>query len=69
MKEEYVCLGMEHDQLFEATYNHKGGKTCRTCDRSKVVERAPRKNLAPRIYYGTIGSANQVIVEMRCSKN
>ena len=26
MKEEYVYPGMEHDQLFEATYNHKGGK-------------------------------------------
>jgi nucleoside phosphorylase len=61
MEEEYLYPGMEHDQLFEATYNHKGGKTCRQCDRSKVVERAPRKNLAPRIHYGTIGSANEVI--------
>jgi hypothetical protein len=25
------------------------------------VEHAPRKNLAPRIYYSTIGSANQVV--------
>ena len=61
MEEEYVCPGMEHDQPFEATYNHGGGKTCRRCDRSKVVERAPRKNSAPRIHYGTIGSANEVI--------
>jgi nucleoside phosphorylase len=61
MEEEYVCPGMEHDQLFEATYNHEGGKTCRRCDRSKVVERALRKNSAPRIHYGTIGSANEVI--------
>jgi nucleoside phosphorylase len=28
MEEEYLCPGMEHDHLFEATYNHKGGKTC-----------------------------------------
>jgi nucleoside phosphorylase len=61
MEEEYVYPGIENDQLFEATYNHKGGKACRLCDRSKVVERAPRKNSAPRIHYGTIGSANEVI--------
>ena len=61
MEEEYVCPGMEYDQLFEATYNHKGGKTCQQCYRSKVVERAPRKNSAPRIHHGTIGSANEVI--------
>jgi hypothetical protein len=62
MEEEYVSPGMEHDQLFEATYNHEGGKTCRRCDRNIVVEHALRKNSAPRIHYGTIGSANEVII-------
>ena len=61
MKDEYDYQGTEHDQLFKATYNHKGGKTCRRCDQSKVVERALRKKSEPRIHYGTIGSANQVI--------
>jgi nucleoside phosphorylase len=61
MEEEYLYPGIEHDQLFEATYNHEGGKTCQRCNQSKVVERAPRKNLAPRIHYGTIGSANEII--------
>jgi hypothetical protein len=61
MEDEYVYLGMEHDQLFEAAYNHKGGKTCRLCDWAKVVERAPRKNLVTKIHYGTIGSSNVVI--------
>jgi nucleoside phosphorylase len=61
MEEEYVSPGPEHDQLFEATYDHKGGKTCRSCDPSRVVERDLRKNSAPRIHYGTIGSANEVI--------
>jgi hypothetical protein len=29
MEEEgYVYLGIEHDQLFEATYDHKGGEIC-----------------------------------------
>jgi nucleoside phosphorylase len=61
MEEEYVYRGIEHDQLFEATYNHISGKTCRQCDRSKVVERNLRRSLAPRIHYGTIGSSNVVI--------
>jgi nucleoside phosphorylase len=61
MEEEYLHPGMEHDQLFEATYSHKGRKTCRQCDWSRVVERAPRRNSVPRIHYGTIGSANEVI--------
>ena len=61
MEEEYAYLGMDNDQLFEAAYNHNGGNTCRQCDRSKVVERNPRKNSAPKIHYGTIGSANEVI--------
>jgi hypothetical protein len=29
--------GEEHDQLFEATYAHEGGTTCRNCDRTKVL--------------------------------
>jgi nucleoside phosphorylase len=61
MEEEYVYPGMENDQLFEASYNHTSGKSCQQCDQSKAVKRAPRKNSAPRIHYGTIGSANEVI--------
>ncbi|KAF3152806.1 hypothetical protein TWF569_002631 [Orbilia oligospora] len=63
MKEEgeYFYQGSEHDRLFEATYNHQGGKTCRHCDQSKVIDREPRRNTSPRIYYGNIGSSNQVL--------
>ncbi|EGX50181.1 hypothetical protein AOL_s00076g256 [Orbilia oligospora ATCC 24927] len=63
MKEEgeYFYQGSEHDRLFEATYNHQGGKTCRLCDQSKVIDREPRRNTSPRIYYGNIGSSNQVL--------
>jgi nucleoside phosphorylase len=61
MEEEYVYPGMENDQLFEASYIHNSGNTCQQCDRSKAVKRAPRMGLAPRIHYGTIGSANEVI--------
>ena len=61
MEEEYVYPGMEHDRLFEATYHHKDGKTCQLCDRSKLAERVPRRTSAPRIHYGTIRYANEVI--------
>jgi len=61
MKEEYSYQGAEHDLLFEATYDHQGGNDCRCCDRSKVVDRGSREKTSPRIHYGSIGSANQVV--------
>jgi nucleoside phosphorylase len=60
-KNQYVYPDEEHDQLFEATYAHEGGTTCRNCDRTKVVERPSRHNKDPEIHYGTIGSGNAVI--------
>jgi nucleoside phosphorylase len=60
-KERYVYQGEEHDQLFQATYAHQGGTTCRNCDPTKVVERRPRHDTDPEIHYGTIGSGNEVI--------
>jgi nucleoside phosphorylase/roadblock/LC7 domain-containing protein len=65
MEEEYSYPGMEQDQLFEASYNHEGEKSCQLCDRKKVVKRALRKNTTPRIHYGTIGSANEVIKDSK----
>jgi hypothetical protein len=59
--EQYFYQGAEHDVLFETTYHHEGGISCHGCDRSKVVDRAPRKTTSPRIHYGTIGSSNQVV--------
>jgi len=46
MGEEYVHQGMENDQLFSASYDHKSGKTCRLCNLSKAVDRPPRKGAA-----------------------
>jgi nucleoside phosphorylase len=60
-KNQYVYPDVEHDQLFETTYAHEGGTTCRNCDRTKVVERPSRHNKDPEIHYGTIGSGNAVI--------
>lgn len=61
MEEEYVHPGMERDRLFEASYNHKTGRTCGRCDLSKTINRPLRKSATPRIHYGTIGSSNEVI--------
>jgi nucleoside phosphorylase len=54
MKEKYTHPGAEHDQLFKAAYEHKGGKTCTGCDSSQVISRPPRSSSNPSIHYGTI---------------
>jgi nucleoside phosphorylase len=59
--EQYIYQGTDHDLLFEATYSHQSGKSCRSCDRSKILDRTLRKKTSPRIHYGNIGSANQVV--------
>ena len=49
------------DVLFEATYNHEAGPTCRSCNLGKQVDRQPRSTVGPVVHYGTIASGNQVI--------
>ncbi|XTI92812.1 purine and uridine phosphorylase [Cenococcum geophilum] len=49
------------DVLFEATYNHVGGKTCEQCNKEKEVKRPPRGGQNVVIHYGTIASGSQVI--------
>ncbi|RYP55778.1 hypothetical protein DL771_012369 [Monosporascus sp. 5C6A] len=62
MVQAFGYQGAEHDQLFEATYDHESGDTCNECDQDRVVERLPaRTDPAPRIYYGNIASGNQVM--------
>ncbi|OCL04018.1 pfs domain-containing protein [Glonium stellatum] len=59
--EQYIYQGADYDLLFEVTYPHQRGSSCRGCDRSKVIGRTPRNTTSPRVHYGTIGSANRVI--------
>ena len=61
MQEKYSRPNTEPDQLFEASYNHHGGKTCAGCDSSQAIARRPRSSTTPVIHYGTIGSANRVV--------
>lgn len=62
MKDRFGYPGSEHDQLFEATYDHEGGETCDNCNINKVVVRSPaRKDSTPKIHYGNIASGNEVM--------
>ena len=49
------------DVLFEAEYNHEQGPTCQSCSVDRQIDRQPRPNGEPVIYFGTIASGNQVI--------
>jgi hypothetical protein len=57
--------GCEKDRLFKADFVHlEGKKSCKACggpDNTNLVKRNNRTDTAPKIYYGTIGSADQVI--------
>jgi len=51
------------DVLFEAGYDHTGGKTCDHCDESRLIkDRIARNDLTPRVHRGVIGSGNQVVM-------
>lgn len=61
MNETYRYQGIEHDQLFEATYDHEDDGTCDKCDPKFIVQRPTRNNTIPRIHYGNIASGNEVM--------
>jgi nucleoside phosphorylase len=48
------------DTLYDTTYNHKGGATCKQCDTSYVADREPQRQELV-VHYSTIASGNQVI--------
>jgi nucleoside phosphorylase len=54
----------EHDLLFEHDYSHcpqNDEESCKECDSNKLVQRRPRKQSSPQVYYGLIASGNQVM--------
>ncbi|KAF1958148.1 purine and uridine phosphorylase [Byssothecium circinans] len=54
------------DVLFEATYDHKGGKTCERCSPDRQQTRPKRESgKEVVVHYGTIASGNQVIRDGR----
>ena len=57
-----VYQGREHDQLFEADYDHQeGDAACDDCYVGKSVDRPERSSAEPAIYYGLIASGNQLM--------
>jgi nucleoside phosphorylase len=62
LQAKFGYQGADHDQLFQAGYDHVGSSTtCEQCDASKRVFRPPRDDQDPVIHYGTIASGNQVM--------
>jgi nucleoside phosphorylase len=58
---EFTRASAGPDILFEATYNHVGGRTCETCSADKSVTRQPEEREEVVVHYGTIASGNQVM--------
>ncbi|KAF4629930.1 hypothetical protein G7Y89_g8218 [Cudoniella acicularis] len=61
MGDTYRYQGVDHDQLFEAFYDHKGDEACDACDPKFILQRPDRKNSTPMIHYGNIASGNEVM--------
>ncbi|KAK4166291.1 putative vegetative incompatibility protein, partial [Cladorrhinum sp. PSN259] len=50
------------DRLFRFNYEHKGGKSCGSCEDDRLEERPPRVvRRKVTVHYGTIASANSVM--------
>ncbi|KAF3152659.1 hypothetical protein TWF569_002962 [Orbilia oligospora] len=61
MQQHFKHQGPENDILYAADYKHAIGPHCLQCDPKQQIIRAPRNSLSPAIFYGTIGSGNQVM--------
>jgi nucleoside phosphorylase len=61
MAKKYKYQGAEHDQLFNAIYDHKGDDECEGCDTQSMTRRPPREDSTPEVHYGNIASGNQVM--------
>lgn len=61
LRAKFTYQGAEHDQLYEAEYDHVGGATCEQCDIRRLVKRPPRETSDVVVHYGTIASGNQVM--------
>jgi hypothetical protein len=61
LADKFGHQGQEHDELFDADYQHDKGDTCKNCDRSRLCNRTLRKDDRPLIHYGNIASGDQVV--------
>ncbi|KAL2829459.1 hypothetical protein BDW59DRAFT_170490 [Aspergillus cavernicola] len=62
MSQSFIYPRATKDILFEPSYNHRNNHaSCTSCSLSETVSRPPRTSTVPRIHYGLIASANQVM--------
>lgn len=62
MRSSFIYPGQDQDILFKTPHRHQGSNaSCCGCDCSKTMTRSPRQSTEPRIHYGLIASANQVM--------
>lgn len=61
MAKTYKHQGLDHDQLFHASYDHQEGDACDDCGNLFRIIRPPREDLTPEVHYGNIASGNQVM--------
>ncbi|TIA15952.1 purine and uridine phosphorylase [Aureobasidium pullulans] len=49
------------DNLFSTTYLHQSGSSCEGCAKTHLHSRASRPHSLPKVHYGAIASADQVV--------
>jgi nucleoside phosphorylase len=49
------------DVLYQSTYDHEGGGTCKSCSSDQEVDRKERVGEEVVVHYGTVASGNQVM--------
>ncbi|KAK6338479.1 hypothetical protein TWF730_002542 [Orbilia blumenaviensis] len=60
-KKDFSYPGEGTDNLYEADCLHNSKESCEDCDPRQIVPRKERPDTHPRIHYGIIASANQVM--------
>jgi nucleoside phosphorylase len=59
---EFSCPGEENDHLFHSDYEHVADRpVCDRCSMEKIKKRDSRIPSYPRVFYGTIASADRVM--------
>ncbi len=62
MVSQFICLGTQHDSLYETEYNYiKKYAICSQCDAGRLMNRVPRLSEDLIIYYDLIASGDRVM--------
>lgn len=61
MGDTYRYQGADHNQIFDASYDHSGNEACDKCGPKFILVRPDRNSSAPKVHYGNIASSNEVV--------